>query len=162
MTWLITVRPGKRRLLDPAKPTDALTEQHKRMKAGIRMRIEHPFRVLKRQFRFVKVRHRGVLKSTAQLQTMFALVNLWIGATQTAGSLGMSAPVVRQMAKLAPNTVLQARELRKTSVGRIAYQWFSASDRSCLCCADLPEANSLGECCKMFIQSIDRRFQKGI
>ena len=97
MTWLITVRPGKRRLLDPAKPTDALTEQHKRMKAGIRVRIEHPFRVPKRQFRFVKVRHRGVLKSTAQLQTMFALVNLWIGATQTAGSLGMSAPVVRQM-----------------------------------------------------------------
>ena len=41
-------------------------------------RIEHPFRVLKRQFGFAKVRYKGLKKNTAQLVTLFALSNLWM------------------------------------------------------------------------------------
>ncbi|MEZ4179872.1 transposase, partial [Salmonella enterica] len=48
VNWHIAMRPGKRRLLDPAKPIEALTRQLERVKAGIRARVEHPFRVLKR------------------------------------------------------------------------------------------------------------------
>jgi IS5 family transposase len=40
--------------------------------------VEHPFRVIKRQFGFVKVRYRGLKKNTAQLVTLFALSNLWM------------------------------------------------------------------------------------
>ena len=40
--------------------------------------MEHPFRVIKRQFGFVKVRYRGLMKNTAQLHTLFALSNLWM------------------------------------------------------------------------------------
>ncbi|MFT3815808.1 MAG: IS5 family transposase [Acidovorax sp.] len=78
VAWHIAMRPGKRRQLDPAKRIEALTEQLERVKAGIRARVEHPFRVLKRQFGHVKVRYRGLAKNTAQLHTLFALANLWL------------------------------------------------------------------------------------
>jgi len=76
--WNIAMRPGKRRMLDVTKPMEALTEQLERVKAGIRARVEHPFRVVKRQFSHVKVRYRGLAKNTAQLHTLFALANLWM------------------------------------------------------------------------------------
>jgi IS5 family transposase len=40
--------------------------------------VEHPFRVIKRQFGYVKVRYRGLAKNTAQLITLFALSNIWM------------------------------------------------------------------------------------
>lgn len=45
-------------------------------KAQARAKVEHPFRVIKRQFDNVKVRFRGLMKNTARLTTMFALSNL--------------------------------------------------------------------------------------
>lgn len=56
VTWHIAMRPGKRRAFDMAKSLDALTERMERVKAGIRAPVEHPFRVLKRQFGPAKVR----------------------------------------------------------------------------------------------------------
>ena len=47
-------------------------------KARIRAKVEHPFRVIKRQFGYTKVRFRGLAKNTAQLITLFALSNLWM------------------------------------------------------------------------------------
>jgi transposase, IS5 family len=44
----------------------------------LRARVEHPFRVIKRQFGFTKVRYRGLAKNTAQLTTLFALSNLYL------------------------------------------------------------------------------------
>lgn len=46
--------------------------------AKYRAKVEHPFRVLKRQFGFTKVRYRGLAKNTAQLKTLFALSNVWM------------------------------------------------------------------------------------
>jgi IS5 family transposase len=40
--------------------------------------VEHPFRVIKRQFGYTKVRFRGLVKNTAQKVTLFALSKLWI------------------------------------------------------------------------------------
>lgn len=45
--------------------------------AQIRAIGEHPFRILKRQFGYTKVRYRGLDKNTAQLYTLFALGNLF-------------------------------------------------------------------------------------
>ena len=47
-------------------------------KAQTRAKVEHPFRVIKRKFGYVKVRFRGLAKNTAQLVTLFALSNLWM------------------------------------------------------------------------------------
>ena len=87
VTWHVAMRPGKRKLLDKADPIDALTDQVERIKASIRAKVEHPFRVIKRQFGHVKVRYRGLAKNTAQLQTLFALANLWMVRKRLMGSL---------------------------------------------------------------------------
>ena len=76
--WHVAMRPGLRRALDKDKPVDALIEQLERTKAGIRAKVEHPFRVLKQQFGYVKVPYRGLKKNTAQIVTLFALGNLWM------------------------------------------------------------------------------------
>ena len=78
VTWHVAMRPGKRKALDKNDPLDALTDKIEKAKAGIRAKVEHPFRVLKRQFGFAKVRYRGLKKNTAQLFTLFALSNLWM------------------------------------------------------------------------------------
>jgi IS5 family transposase len=44
----------------------------------VRARVEHPFRVIKRQFGYLKTRYRGLAKYRAQLFTLFALGNLFL------------------------------------------------------------------------------------
>lgn len=78
VTWHVAMRPGKRRALNMDNAADALLDQAEKIKAGIRAKVEHPFRVIKRQFGYVKVRYRGLKKNTAQLVTLFALSNLWM------------------------------------------------------------------------------------
>lgn len=87
VSWNIAMRPGKRRMLDQTKPIEALTEQFEKVKAGIRARVEHPFRVIKRQFGHIKVRYRGLAKNTAQLHTLFALANLWMARSKLVGAM---------------------------------------------------------------------------
>jgi len=76
--WHVAMRPGLRRKLNPFIEPDALLEQAEKIKASIRAKVEHPFRVLKRQFGYTKVRYRGLAKNTAQIVTLFALSNLWM------------------------------------------------------------------------------------
>jgi IS5 family transposase len=78
VTWHVAMRPGKRKTLNLNQPIDALTERIEKLKASIRAKVEHPFRVIKRQFGHVKVRYRGLAKNTAQLHTLCALANLWL------------------------------------------------------------------------------------
>ena len=49
-----------------------------RIIAMVRARVEHPFRIIKRQFGHVKTRYRGLAKNRAQLFTLFALGNLFL------------------------------------------------------------------------------------
>lgn len=76
--WNVAMRPGKRRVLDKSLKSTTLIEQLEHLKASIRAKVEHPFRVIKRQFGFTKVRYRGLAKNTAALMTLFALSNLWM------------------------------------------------------------------------------------
>ena len=86
VTWHIAMRPGKRRALDKENEADALIDQAEKLKASVRAKVEHPFRVIKRQFGFVKVRYRGLKKNTAQLFTLFALSNLWMARGKLMGA----------------------------------------------------------------------------
>jgi IS5 family transposase len=83
--WNIAMRPGKRRALDKTRESNRLIDELERWKASIRAKVEHPFRVIKRQFGHVKVRYRGLAKNTAQLHTLFALSNLWMVRRQLDG-----------------------------------------------------------------------------
>lgn len=76
--WHVAMRPGLRRALDLNEPIDALLAAREKLKASVRAKVEHPFRVIKRQFGHVKVRYRGLVKNTAHLKTLFALGNLWM------------------------------------------------------------------------------------
>ena len=78
VTWHVAMRPGKRRALSKKNEADAMIDQAERLKAGIRAKVEHPFRVLKRQIGFVKVLYRGLKKNTVRLFTLFELSNLWM------------------------------------------------------------------------------------
>lgn len=48
------------------------------LQAQVRAKVEHPFRVVKCQFKYQKVRFKGLVKNTAQIVTLFALSNLWM------------------------------------------------------------------------------------
>jgi IS5 family transposase len=63
--------------LDKTRRSHQLIDELERLKAGIRAKVDHLFRVIKRQFRA----RGGALplkKNTAQLMTLFALSNLWM------------------------------------------------------------------------------------
>lgn len=48
-----------------------------RKKSQVRARVEHPFRIMKCVFGYVKVRFKGLAKNTSQIVTLFALSNLY-------------------------------------------------------------------------------------
>ena len=76
--WEIAMMPGKRKALDKTNASQALTDRIEKIKASIRAKVEHPFRVIKCQFGHRKTRYRGLAKNTSQLLVMFALSNLWM------------------------------------------------------------------------------------
>ena len=78
VAWQVAMRPGKCRALKKSKTVDALIDKLEKIKASIRAKVEHPFRVVKCQFGYRKTRYRGLIKNTAQLTTLFALSNLWM------------------------------------------------------------------------------------
>ena len=86
--WEIAMQPGKRRALDPARELDQLLEKAEKLKASIRAKVEHPFRVVKQQFGYAKVRYHGLAKNTARLTMLFALSNLWMARRQLMGAQG--------------------------------------------------------------------------
>ncbi|MBC7444290.1 MAG: IS5 family transposase, partial [Polaromonas sp.] len=56
--WQVAMPPAKRKKLDKANsPTRALMEKIEKCKAGTRAKVEHPFRMLKRQFGYVRVHY---------------------------------------------------------------------------------------------------------
>ena len=57
-------------------------------KAQVRAKVEHPLRVIKRQFGYTKVRLRGLVKNTAQMVTLFALSNLWMARRHSLANAG--------------------------------------------------------------------------
>ena len=73
----IAEKPSKLRSMKNTRERK-YAERWEHFKASIRAKVEHPFRVVKRQFGYTKVRYRGLAKNTAQVLTLFALSNLWM------------------------------------------------------------------------------------
>ena len=79
--WHIAMMPSKRKALKTIAEQSLLAatlEKIEKLKASIRAKVEHPFRVLKCQFGYRKTRYKGLAKNTAQITTLFALANLWM------------------------------------------------------------------------------------
>ena len=73
----VAMRPGKRRAL-PDTPEGRVDDLIETAKAHIRAKVEHPFRVMKRQFGFQKTRLRGMLKNRCKINVLAALTNLFM------------------------------------------------------------------------------------
>jgi IS5 family transposase len=57
---------------------DELQRRKNRTKAQVRSKVEHVFRVMKRQFGFDRVRYKGLAKNANRMFACFALVNLYL------------------------------------------------------------------------------------
>ena len=86
VTWHVAMRPGKRKALKQAGEMGELLDKAEKFKAGIRAKVEHPFRVIKRQFGYMKTRYRGLKKNAGQIATLFALSNLWMARHHLMGA----------------------------------------------------------------------------
>ncbi len=86
VTWHVAMRPGKRKALKKASEMGQLLDKAEKFKAGIRAKVEHPFRVIKRQFGYMKTRYRRLKKNAAQIATFFALSNLWMARHDLMGA----------------------------------------------------------------------------
>jgi IS5 family transposase len=75
--WHIAEKRGRVKALKDDGYKEAV-QQLETLRARIRAKVEHPFRVIKRQFGYMKVRYRGLAKNGAQVETLFALSNLWM------------------------------------------------------------------------------------
>lgn len=53
-------------------------KKRNRKQSSIRARVEHVFRVIKRQFGFTKTRYRGLAKNAAQVNMLVGLANLYM------------------------------------------------------------------------------------
>jgi IS5 family transposase len=76
--WQIARRPSSRKPFQNEGELGEIIDKIEHLKASVRAKVEHAFRVVKRQFGHTKVRYRGLAKNTAQLHTLFALTNLWL------------------------------------------------------------------------------------
>ena len=68
--WFIAARPGKRKTLNGA------AAKLETLKASVRAKVEHPFRIIKQQFGYNKTRYRGLAKNTARLYMLAGFANL--------------------------------------------------------------------------------------
>ncbi len=93
--WKIAAKRGSIQAMPNGRAKE-IAEKREHAKASIRAFVEHPFRVIKRQFGLVKVRFRGLAKNTAHVVTLFALSNLWTARKRL---LAMTAALRPQFAK---------------------------------------------------------------
>jgi IS5 family transposase len=91
LQWHIAARPSDIAKMPEGRAKKRVQKQEHR-KASVRAKVEHPFRVIKRQFGLVKVRFRGLTKNTAHVVTLFALSNLWMARKQLMGMAGVVRP----------------------------------------------------------------------
>ncbi|WP_027855606.1 IS5 family transposase, partial [Marinobacterium litorale] len=74
--WHIAERPGTLQALKKHPRINKVRIRTEYLKASVRAKVEHPFRIIKCQFGFVKARYRGLKKNDGKLAMLFALANV--------------------------------------------------------------------------------------
>ncbi len=75
--WAIAMRLGKLKELKKHPRKNKRVIAFEKLKSSIRAKIEHPFRLIKRQLGFVKARYKGLRRNDNQLAMLFTLANLF-------------------------------------------------------------------------------------
>ena len=76
--WQVAARRSTYKKFNKRSALYKAKRKIEKAKVQVRVKVEHPFRVIKRQFGYTKVRFRRLVKNTAQLVTLFALSNHWM------------------------------------------------------------------------------------
>ncbi|MDR1075437.1 MAG: IS5 family transposase [Xanthomonadaceae bacterium] len=92
LAWHIAGRRSRIKALS-AGELRHISEFIEHLIAKVHARVEHPFRVIKRQFGYMKVRYRGLAKNAGQLNILFALSNLWMARKRLLAMPGKMRPV---------------------------------------------------------------------
>lgn len=71
ITWHIAAKRGSVKAMPEGELKEA-TKHVEYLKAAIRSSVEHPVRLIKRQFGYQKLLFTGLIKNTTQLLTLFA------------------------------------------------------------------------------------------
>lgn len=79
---------SKRGALDKNSLWGGFLDKAEQLKASVRAKVEHPFRVIKSQFSFAKVRLKRLAKNTAHLVMLFAMSNVWMARRHLLGARG--------------------------------------------------------------------------
>ena len=70
--WGVSLKASKQH------PLTAANKRRNHQLSSIRARVEHVFRVIKRQFGYTKVRYKGLAKNAAQVFSLIGLSNLYL------------------------------------------------------------------------------------
>lgn len=76
--WYVAMRPRKHRAPDLLRDTDCLSDKVETIKARIRAKVEHIFRLIKYRLGLNRVSYRRSAKNTEQPTALFGLANLMI------------------------------------------------------------------------------------
>ena len=90
-TWYIAMRPSARRALGDSED-DIETRTIERLKSKLRAHVEHPFRVIKEQFSYRKVRYKGLAKKHEPS----------VHAVRTIEPVSLSAAISKLICRIAP------------------------------------------------------------
>jgi IS5 family transposase len=93
VSWQIARRPSSRKPFENQGKLGQVIDEIEYLEASVRAKVEHAFRVIKRQFGHTKVRYRGLAKNTAELNTLFALTNLWMARKHLMALNGQVRPL---------------------------------------------------------------------
>jgi IS5 family transposase len=74
--WHIAETPSKVKELKKHPRINKTPLKTEYLKASIRAKVEHPFRIIKCQFGFTKARYRGLMKNDSKLAMLFTLANI--------------------------------------------------------------------------------------
>ena len=70
--WGVSLKSSSKHKLTTAN------KRHNHKMSSVRARVEHLFRVIKRQFGYTTVRYKGLVKNAAQVFTLIGLTNLYL------------------------------------------------------------------------------------
>ena len=76
--WQAFHEPGQTHRIEWYFLWRELFNQIEQIKASVRTKVGHPFRVLKCKFGFTQVCYKGLIKITSQPKTLFAMSNLFM------------------------------------------------------------------------------------
>ena len=142
VNWLIARRPSSRKPAETTGRLGRIVDEIERLKASVRAKVEHAFRVVKRQFGHTKVRSRGADEEHGAVAYAVRALEHVDGAKTVDVDAGTGAPAECQSDMKTPSKSRSAarRDAQDARRAQIPVDRLVMRPMSCAaaCCAALP------------------------